>query len=66
MVSANERRHCYVMPPHMDWAHTKNDPAYRQTSNISCIVVGNKIVDHSVVVVAWPVGAAPTTSSFLT
>ena len=35
-----------------------------QTSNISCAFVGNKIVDHSDVVGASPVGAAPTTSSF--
>ena len=35
-----------------------------QTSNISYTSVGNKIVDHSDVVGASPVGAAPTTSSF--
>ena len=29
---------------------------YRQTSNISCILVGNKIVDNSDVVGASPVG----------
>ena len=41
--------------------------AYRQTSNISCTLVGNKIDDHSDDVVgASPVGAAPTTPSFLT
>ena len=39
---------------------------YCQTSNISCTLVGNKIVDHWDVVGASPVGAAPTTSSFLT
>ena len=39
---------------------------YRQISNISRILVGNKIVDHSDVVGASPVGAAPTTSSFST
>ena len=39
---------------------------YRQTSNISCTLTGNKIVDHSDVVEASPVGAAPTTSSFST
>ena len=40
---------------------------YRQTSNISRIVVGNKIVDHySDVVRASPLGAAGTTSSFST
>ena len=39
---------------------------YRQTSNIRRTVVGSKIVDHSDVVGASPVGAAPTTSSFST
>ena len=39
---------------------------YRKTSNISHSLVGNKIVDHSDVVGASPVGAAPTTSSFST
>ena len=35
-------------------------------SNISRTLVGNEIVDHSDVVGASPVGAAPTTSSFST
>ena len=35
---------------------------YRQVSIIRCTLVGNKIVDHSDVVGASPVGAAPTTS----
>ena len=39
---------------------------YRKTSNISHNLVGDKIVDHSDVVGAAPVGAAPTTSSVLT
>ena len=39
---------------------------YRKTSDISGTSVGNKIVDHSDVVGASPVGAAPTTSSFST
>ena len=39
---------------------------YRQVSNISHTLVGNEIVDHSDVVGASPVGAAPTTSSFST
>ena len=39
---------------------------YHQTSNISRTLVGKKIVDHSDVVGASPVGAAPTTCSFLT
>ena len=39
---------------------------YRQTFNISCTLVGNKIVEDSDVVGAVPVGATPTTSSFST
>ena len=39
---------------------------YRQVSNISRTLAGNKIVEHSDVVGASPVGAAPTTSSFST
>ena len=39
---------------------------YRQVSNISRTFAGYKIVDHSDVVEASPVGAAPTTSSFST
>ena len=39
---------------------------YRQVSNISRTLVGNQIVDHSDVVGASPVGAAPTTPSFST
>ena len=41
-------------------------PNYRKTSNIRRTLVGNKIVDHSDVVGASPVGAAPTTASFST
>ena len=39
---------------------------YRHVSNIRRTLVGNKIVNHSDVVGASPVGAAPTTSSFST
>ena len=39
---------------------------YRKTYNIRRTLVANKIVKHSDVVGASPVGAAPTTSSFLT
>ena len=39
---------------------------YRKTCNISRTLVGNKIVDNSDAVGAWPVGAAPATSSFST
>ena len=40
--------------------------AYRKVFNIRRVLVGNEIVDHSDVVGALPVGAAPTTSSFST
>ena len=39
---------------------------YRKVSNIRRTLVGNKIVVHSDVVGASPVGAAPTTSSLST
>ena len=39
---------------------------YCQVSNISRTFVGDKIVNHSDVDGASPVGAAPTTSSFST
>ena len=39
---------------------------YRQVSNIRRTLMDNKIVDHSDVIGASPVGAAPTTSSFST
>ena len=39
---------------------------YRKISNIRRTLVGYEIVDHSDVVGASPVGAAPTTSSFST
>ena len=37
---------------------------YRQIPNIRRTLIGYEIVDHSDVVGASPVGAAPTTSSF--
>ena len=46
-----------------DWFENS---CYRQTSNIIRTLAGNEIVDHSDVVGASPVGAAPTTSSFST
>ena len=39
---------------------------YRQVSNIRRTLAGNEIVDHSDIVGASPVGAAPTPSSFST
>ena len=43
-----------------------NDVYYRQVSNMRRTLEDNKIVNHSDVVGASPVGAAPTTSSFST
>ena len=40
------------------------DPNYSQTSNIRHNMVDNKTIDHSDVVGASPVGAAPSPSSF--
>ena len=42
------------------------ETSYRQVSNMSRTLVGNKIVDNEDVVGASPVGAAPTTSSLST
>ena len=53
-----------------NWVHLKvtlaSPTTYRKNSNIRHTLVGNKIVDHSDVIGASPVGAAPTTSSFST
>ena len=46
--------------------HARGDMTLRQTSNRRRTLLGNKLDDHSDVVGASPVGAAPTTSSFLT
>ena len=46
----------------VSWANL----TYRQVYNIRLTSEGNKIADHSDVVGASPVGAAPTTSSFST
>ena len=41
------------------WRVIWSYPQYCQTSNVRCTLIGNKIVDHSDVVGALPVGAAP-------
>ena len=53
-------RLCYVC------AMTLTGETYRKVFNISRTLIGNKIVDHSDVAGASPVGAAPTTSSLST
>ena len=49
--------------PMINQTHTRT---YRKVSNIRRTLVVNQIFDHSDVVGASPVGAAPTTSSFST
>ena len=44
----------------------RSECMYRQISNISRVLVGNRIADHPDVDGASPVGAAPTTSTFYT
>ena len=63
----------FAAPPRrpQDDASEDSPPArkmkdYCQVSNISCTLVGKKIVDNSDVFGALPVGTAPTTSSFST
>ena len=68
-VQKNEK---FLIIPHLfntlrqDNAYAQYRIIYRQVSNTRRTLVGNKIVDHSDVVGASPVGAAPTTSSFST
>ena len=54
-----------IIPPVQE-TNTPYADKYRQVSNIRRTLAGNTIVDHSDVVGASPVGAAPTTSSFST
>ena len=51
---------------HVLSSHGSGQEKYCQTSNISYTLVSSKIVDHSDLIGAQPVGAAPTTSSFFT
>ena len=60
MLLSNYLGNCFLW----DWIGPCQE--YRKISNISYTLIGNKIVDHSDVVGAPPVGAAPTTSSFST
>ena len=71
-----QQQHVAVLPANIKYMCTlqnyhqidSNSVGYtwHQTSNISHILVGYKIVNHSNAVGALAVGAAPTTSSFLT
>ena len=57
----------YLLPV-VKWASVTDTRKYEvpSTPNIRRILVGNKIVDHSDIVGASPVDAAPITSSFST
>ena len=60
---------CFCLVWLRNYAHIPRSPLTgicRKVSNIRLTLIGNKIVDHSDVVGASPVGAAPTTSSFAT
>ena len=48
------------------WPLLLSQVNYHQTCNIRHIFIGNRLANHSDVVAASPVGAAPTTSSFST
>ena len=65
IISKNVAFHQFLGISHI-WCMKKIFFIYRQVSNIRRTLVGNKMVDHSDVVGASPVGAAPTTSSFST
>ena len=60
------RVHCFALPHHQCTRYGQFHYMHCQTSVIRHTFVGNKIVDHSDVVGASPVGAAPATSSFST
>ena len=53
-------------PSHRSILTYRQQRTYSQIPNIRRTLVGNKYVDRSDVAGASPVGAAPTTSSFLT
>ena len=59
----NDKKCKYIfLFPKNNFSMTRFD-IYGHVSNISRTLIDNKIVDHSDVVEASPVGAAPTTSS---
>ena len=51
---------------HVALIYSIDTKCQRHTYNISRTLVGDKIVKHSDVVEAWPVGATPTTILFST
>ena len=63
LISYNQHPDNSVGP---EWAFSVPSFTYHQTFDIRHTLVGDEILDHSDVVGASPVGAAPTTSSFST
>ena len=61
MVLCLQISECWFEKSSIDFFHD-----YRQVPNIGRTLISNKIVDHSDVIGASPVGTAPTTSSFST
>ena len=61
----SQLNHIRKKPVRYRW-HVIANMNYRKISSIRHTHVGNKVVDHSDVAEALPVGAAPTTSSLLT
>ena len=71
MIQNLQSRNYNVKPPTMesnipDTQEEKCNEMYSQISNINRNITGETFVDHSEVVGASPVGAAPNTSSFST
>ena len=51
---------------HVPLIYSNDTKCHRHTYNKSRTLAGDKTVEHSDVVGAWPVGATPITSSFST
>ena len=62
-VEGSDNQQVQAVSNHCKW---RTISMYREVSNISRTLVGNKNVDHSDVFGSSPVGAALTTSSFST
>ena len=65
-IAYNTQRDYWWHSDAINCVSTDKELAYRKTTNIKPTLVRNKIIDHSDVVEASPVGASPTTSSFST
>ena len=65
-IDLKDKSYLDIVSRQTGWKFSHQCHKYHQIYNISLTLVGNKIADHSDVVGASPVGAATTTSSFLT